>query len=365
MGGSDFVERNAPENTPPICNPRPLNIELGKRPSSLERGLSIFILLILGGIATTIWGLQSRHHPANDSLLSHSTFTPEPLPGGVSQKAGFSAPENLTPSGPVEVFSPQHLSDKINGKAELYLSSGVIELTTQRFRVKNASGAWIEVFHYDMGKPANGFAVYSAQMRDDGVQISLTPFSYRTENSHFFLDGSTYVEIIGSGSTPEEMDARAALAEALVAASPDSSDALDELSLFPGPHLKKESISLISNDAFGFQGLDHVFTATYDLDGVEVGMFLSRRGSASEAAGLAVAYLAFLLENGGRPVSSNEFSLETARFVEILDTFELIVTIGPMLAGVRDAQDQATAERLGRLLVDHLVDTQRTGEVPQ
>ncbi len=342
-----------------------MNIKARKRPGRLERRLSIFILLILGGIAATLWGLQSRHHPANDSLLSHSPFTPEPLPGGVSQKAGFLAPENLAPSGPVEVFSPEHLSDKINGKAELYLSAGVIELTTQRFKVKNAPGAWIEVFHYDMGKTANGFAVYSAQMRDDGVQISLTPFSYRTENAHFFLDGRTYVEIIGSGSTPEEMDARAALAEALVAASPDSSDALDELSLFPGPHLKKESISLISNDAFGFQGLDHVFTATYDFNGVGVAMFLSRRGSASEAAGLAVAYHAFLLENGGRPVSSNEFSPETARFVEILGTFELVVTIGPVLAGVRDAQDQATAERLGRLLVDHLVNTQRTGEVLQ
>ncbi len=76
-----------------------------------------------------------------------------------------------------------------------------------------------------MGKPANGFSVYSAQMRADGVRLSLTPFSYRTENAHFFLDGSTYVEIIGSGITQGEMAAREALAQALVGANPGSEEA--------------------------------------------------------------------------------------------------------------------------------------------
>jgi len=241
----------------------------------------------------------------------------------------------------------------------------VVKLTTQRFRLKGASDAWIEVFQYDMGKPVNGFAVYSAQMRDDGPRLNLTPFSYRTENGHFFLNGHTYVEIIGSGSTQQETAAREALAEALVAANPDSSGVFDELLLFPEPNLNRESISLISTDAFGFEGLDNVFTASYDLSGIELTVFLSQRESPSKAMAHALAYYTFLLANGGKAVESKAFNAETARLVEILDTFELIVTKGAILAGVREAPDQAAAERLGRLLVDHLVETQRTGEATQ
>jgi hypothetical protein len=344
---------------------RTLNIATRKKTGSLERGLSIFVLFILGGIGATVFGLQFRHNPANDSLLVRGTSSPDPSPERVSQGIGFPAPENLFPAGPAEFFPPENLSDKINGKAELYLSSGVRKLTTQRFRLKGASDAWIEIFRYDMGKTTNGFAVYSAQMRDDGVRLNLTPFSYRTENGHFFLHGHTYVEIIGSGSTQEEMDAREALAEALVAANPGSSEVFDELLLFPEPNLNSESISLISTDAFGFEGLDNVFTASYGLGGIEVTVFLSRRESPSEATAYASAYYTFLLANGGKAVESKAFNAETARLVEILDTFELIVTKGAILAGVREAPDQAAAETLGRLLVDHLVETQRRGEATQ
>jgi hypothetical protein len=343
---------------------RALNIETRRRPSRLERGLSMLVLLILGGIGVTVFGLQFRHNPANESLLMHGTFPLAPPPDGMARGIGFAAPDNLAPSGPVEVFSPENLSDKIDGKAEFYLSSGVVRLTTQRFRLKIPAGAWIEVFQYDMGKPRNGFAVYSGQLRDDAVRLDLAPFSYRTENGHFFLDGHTYVEIIGSGGTQAETAAREAVAKAILAASPDSSEGFDEFHLFPEPFLNRASISLISADAFGFKGFDNVFTASYEMDHMVVTVFLSRRESPSEATSVALAYYAFLMENGGRAVASSAFNPETTHLVEILDEFELIITEGKILAGVREAPDQATAERLGRLLVDHIAESRRTGKTP-
>jgi hypothetical protein len=341
---------------------RTLNIETRTRPSGFETGLSIFVLFILGGIGAALFGLQFRHNPANDSLFMHTSESQSPNALQPSQgiRLELPTPGNLVPSGPVEVFSPENLSDKIDGKAELYLSSGVKKLTTQRFRLRDASDAWMEIFQYDMGTPRNGFAVYSGQMRRDGVRLKLTPFSYRTENALFFLDGPTYVEIIGSGSTREEMTAREALARALVGASPRSSETFGELLLFPEPHLDRESISLISTDAFGFERFDNVFTAFYDLGGFRVTAFLSRRESASEAAELASAYHTFLLENGGKALESIPLNGEKAHLVEILDAFELIMTKGPILAGVREAPDQITAESLGRLLMDRLAETQRT-----
>jgi len=96
---------------------RTLNIAPRKRPGSLERGLSIFVLLILGGIGVTVFGLQFRHNPANDSLLVQGTSALDPSPDRVSQEIGFPAPESLVPAGPAEFFSPENLSNKINGKA--------------------------------------------------------------------------------------------------------------------------------------------------------------------------------------------------------------------------------------------------------
>jgi hypothetical protein len=344
-----------------------LNIEHRKKPSNLETGLSIFILLFLGGTGATVFALQFRHNPANDSLRLYIAGLKTPTPDRSSQGINLDlpTPNNLVPSGPVEVFTTENLSDKINGKAEFYLSSGVKRLATRRFRLENAPDAWIEVFLYDMGKPRNGFAVYSGQRREDGLALSLAPFSYRTENAHYFLNGHTYVEIIGSGSTQEEIAAREALAQAIIGANPGSEDAFDELRLFPDPHLDKHSISLISTNAFGFEGLDNVFTALYDVDGIKVMVFLSLRESSSQAKARASAYHAFLLRNGGKSVPPKAFSPEMAQIVEILDTYELIIAKGPILAGVRDAPDQATAERLGRLLMDRLVEAQRPGEPAQ
>ena len=346
---------------------RTLNIKTNRSPSSLERGLSIFVLFILGGIGATVFGLQFRHNPANDSLLTHGSGSRTPDPGRPSQgiNVDFPTPGNLVPSGPVEFFSPENLSDKIDGKAELYLSSGMKKLTTQRFRLKDPSDAWMEVFQYDMGKSRNGFAVYSEQMRDDGVRLNLTPFSYRTENGHYFLNGHMYVEIIGSGSTQEEMAARATLAQAIVGENPGSSEIFDELLLFPEPYLNKASISLISTDAFGFEGLDNVFTASYEVDHIGATVFLSRRESPSKAAELASAYYTFLLENGGKAVESKAFNGENARLVEILDAFELIVSKGLIFGGVREAPDQTIAEKLGWLLMDRLAETQRKEETAQ
>ena len=45
-----------------------------------------------------------------------------------------------------EIFEAQNLSDKINGKAELYLSAGFVRLISQRFKDERGSDLWIEAF---------------------------------------------------------------------------------------------------------------------------------------------------------------------------------------------------------------------------
>ena len=54
----------------------------------------------------------------------------------------MSAPEN---------FRPDDVYNKIDGKADLYLTAGFVHMTCQRFELKAANDDWMEWFVYDMG----------------------------------------------------------------------------------------------------------------------------------------------------------------------------------------------------------------------
>ena len=84
---------------------------------------------------------------------------------------------------------------------------------------------------------------------------------------------------------------------------------------------------MIAANAFGFESLDKVFTAFYQTGEAEAMAFVSSRSSAQEAADLAAAYQKFLLAFDGRVVDA-ELPIEGAKMIEILDTYEIIFTIG-------------------------------------
>ena len=95
-----------------------------------------------------------------------------------SGTAAFSLPER---------FGPETLYEKINGRADLYLSSGFASLKTQRFGVDEAAGAWVELYIYDMTTPENAFSVFSMQRREDAQAAGTVPNGYRTENAQFLV----------------------------------------------------------------------------------------------------------------------------------------------------------------------------------
>jgi hypothetical protein len=107
----------------------------------------------------------------------------------------------------------------------------------------------------------------------------------------------------------------------------------------------QNSISLVASDAFGFERFDQVFTARYTMDGAEIMAFISNRSAAGKAIELARAYQKFLLAFGGRKIEI-ELSMKNAMMVEILDTYEVIFSQGPYIAGVREAEDKTQAKAL-------------------
>lgn len=312
-------------------------------------------MLILATIATFIFLRQFRYSPA---ILQDDQIVSYPAKRFASSETEQirvlkSFPQNLTPLSPPEVFGPLNLSDKIDGKAGLYLSAGFKRLESQRFKTDKDSTAWMEVFIYDMGNSENAFSVFSAQQRDDGKPADLGQFSYRTQNALYWVHGPYYLEIIGSAPTEENMMAMQLFAEAFIRNIEVETKSIAERDLFPSNGLDQNSIVLIPDNAFGYEGFDRVYIAGYKINDAELTAFISRRKTALQAEKLASAYHRFLLAFGGEKQASSPL-IANARVVMILDTYEVIFSQGPYIAGVREATDTAQAINLAVTLKKNL-----------
>jgi len=260
-------------------------------------------------------------------------------------------PALLRPMGPPQVFGPDRLADKIDGKAPLYLSAGFQELASQRFVLAGQPDQWFAFNRYRMGDPGGAFAVFSAQRRSGAHAADVTKYSYGTENALFVAHGPYYLELVGSGPGDALRRAMMQAAQAFVRGHRVADVSEEPGDLFPPRGLDRGSVTLLAEDAFGFAGLDRVTTAMYHLDGKELMAFAARRSGPREAAQLAEAYLVFLRRFGAEDFTGKmPPDLAGARLVRIMDAWELVFTRGPILAGVHEAPDASSALELGRRL---------------
>lgn len=324
-----------------------------------ETFVGLAVLVLLAVIAAGVFLRQFQYDPAAFVATVSEAARLSLQPAGDSTEAELRAvvPQGWEPMTPSETFNADNLSDKINGKAELYLSAGFQGLWSQRFKKAGKPESWVEIFIYDMGEARNAFSVFSMQRRVDGRDIELGQFAYTTGNALFFVHGSNYVEMIATdGSLGEEMLAmgRNFTEQRSMEAESKESEPVGEMALFPPDGLKAETVALHSADVFGFDRLDNTFTAEYDIEGQSVTAFLSSRRSPEEASELAEAYRSFLIGLGGSDIAPG-VDIPGARLVQVFDTFELIFTRGNVLAGVHDATSADIARHLGPSLYEALV----------
>jgi hypothetical protein len=346
------------------CLPQPamqlndLNVTSENRKNSRQQTISsLAILFMLLVIATGIYLAQFNFNP---SVLQNSAFSPTESNSGTPSPAApaeslIPLPPGVVPLSAPESFDAQSLSDKINGKAELYLSAGFVSLNTQRFKDDKGSDFWVEAYIYDMDQGQNAFSVFSAQRREGSAPLELTPHAYRTRNALYLVHGGYYIEIIASEATDRVQGPMMLLAENFIGNTVAQTVAIDEQSLFPVQGLAPDSISLISSDAFGFDRLDQIYVAEYEFGDVQMMAFLSRRQDSREARELASAYQKFLTDFGGRHFN-DDLPIKDAGLVEILDTYEVIFSNGPFLAGVREAENKQLAVDLAVRLYEKLTD---------
>lgn len=334
--------------------------EIKTKAASKQTLLSLIILGTLAIIAGGVFMAQFSYYPAVQQVVSPLPAGDQgnPVPSVASEPSLISLPAGQSPLTPMEAFDAATLSDKINGKAELYLSAGFKRLHSQRLQAETAGDVWMEVFVYDMQTPQNAFAVFSAQRRADAQKLEMGQYGYQTANALFFVHGPYYVEIVASDRSEAIRQSMHTLAESFINAHPVQTQTIDEKALFPRDGLIEDSIALVSADAFGYERFDNIFTATYQLGNTQLVAYLSRRQSMGEAQELATTYADFLMTFGGSPAESDP-AIPAARMIYILDTYEIVFSHGRYLVGVREAPEKQPAQQLALQLFNGIKEAAR------
>jgi hypothetical protein len=319
-----------------------------------ETMMGILILIGLAWIGYLVFEQQFKFNAALliDTASSPAAAAPLQTPAPIASPMSNFLPENLAPLSAPENFNPDTLSDKIDGRAELYLSAGVVGLQCQRFARPDDPSAWIEVSIYDMGGARNAFAVYGIQRREDSQDIDVADFAYKTPNALFFVRGKYYVELVAAAVSEQTSADMEALAKRFCDNFKGDRKSVPEAGLFPTDGLIPGSMILYMKDGLGFEKFDSLFIASYKVGESEATAFLTVRKTDAEAADLVKAYAAHLLANGG--VEEQTAGADSwARLFNLFGTYELVFANGPTVAGVHEA-DKVAAEKLGSMLLKNL-----------
>lgn len=249
----------------------------------------------------------------------------------------------------VESFDANTLADKIDGRAEMYLTTGFVGLRYARVRSIEDPALYFEVYDYDMETFRNAFSVLSRQLRPDSdAHEDDLGYDLLEEGSSFFVSGTHYLELVAGASLPAVAAAVRAWGDCYRAEHTSRADAIVEASRLPTGGRIPGSLTLLPVSAFGFHRLDGVVAARYQSGDRESMAFVSIRRNDSEAAELAAAFAAFLVENGGKESQSTR--VPGARVVNVLDGWDVVFARGRVLAGVHDSPTLETAEALAEML---------------
>ena len=327
------------------------------RARRLESVISICILAILFLIGLGIFIKQSDYDMSRfgmDTTITELSSAMLEANGEEETTLSSMVPAGFETLSKTEVYHPENLYEKINGKAPLYTESGFEELSTQRFVSISDQSLWMELFVYDMATVRNAFSVYSVQRRAEGELFAPVRFAYKTGNALYLVHGKYYIELVGSSESAELFRATAEVARKIRAnLVVDYDTEIAELALFPRENLVWESIKLYPANAFGFEGLTDTFSAQYKFGSDTITAFLSSRTDPQEAQTVAESYYNFLIDNGGAAKQPANKILR-GKIVDFYDTTEIVFAIGSFVGGVHEAENQQAAEKLAEILINKL-----------
>jgi hypothetical protein len=321
-------------------------------------GACLLTILFLTGLGILI--KQSYYDMSRLGISQDAKSEPRTSVRGVESQTESLIPTGFKSPSQAEIYNPESLYEKINGKSPLYLESGFVELFTQRFISNNDEGLWMELFVYNMATIKNAFSVYSLQKRPDVELLPSMQFAYKTSNGLYLVHGKYYIEMLGSAESSELLGAMEKVIQKICSSLPVDKDAtIDEMTLFPAENLVPGSSRLYLTNAFGFEGLTDTFAVKYQFADETVTAFLSKKKSATEAITAFENYYKFLLDNGGKEIQTTN---PNTKFVDFYGTLEIISMAEPFVFGIHEAENPKLAEKLYKNILCKLLEPTETSQ---
>jgi hypothetical protein len=304
--------------------------------------VGLAILLALAAIGAALLLQQYRYDPQRFRLGI--------VPGALSgPDDGLVLPPGAIAVSPQERFDSTTLSDKIDGRADLYLAAGFQGLRCRRFAATLGDPDVVEACVYDLGSPQNAYSAWSQQRRTGAPDALIGPHSYAVSNGLFVATGRFYLEILAARGGASALALARSFAGAFASANAGDGSAAAQGALLPAEGRVDGTEALLATSAFGLDGFDRVHIARYRIQDKEATAFVCSRGTPEEAAALAAAWRDALVAQGAVAIAAptgipGAWALDAAGWTEIA------FTRGTLVAGIHEADSRSVADALAASL---------------
>ena len=246
--------------------------------------------------------------------------------------AGF-APDGWNLFDKVNLFTADNLYERINGRAELYLSYDVTELTIATFEKIADIGEFIELSIFDMGNPTNAFGIFSVERFQGETPLDLGRISYSSGSNVYIWKGKYYITIVASDTTEELRLISLDMARKVTASLASSSEPVWGLSVLPQDGLIPDSIQYFKVDAMGLDFMQNTYTAKYQKRDAEITVFLSQQDNSDTAWNTMLSFIEQSDKYGQG--STREIKNDIEFFLcDMNGTYDVIFKRGRLVGGV-------------------------------
>jgi len=265
------------------------------------------------------------------------------------------APAEWKPLGNVTQFTADSLYEKIDGRAEQYIDYKFVRLTCLSLVNAQDSKQFIDVYLYDMGRPAQAFGVFSVERSEGLPSVSLGREGYRVEASYFFWKGRYYVQLLASGKGAELAQVGLNVARALERRLKDDGEPLWGLKALPEKDRIRGTVQYFLIDAMSLDFMKDTFIAQYRKGEAKVTAFLSKQSSLDAAVKTLVSYEAYLKKTG-KVIDKRETGVYTLVTGDMGGTFDIVFRKGKLIGGVTMVETRSIGEKAALDLLAALQD---------
>lgn len=253
-----------------------------------------------------------------------------------------------------EIYTPENLSDYINGGARPYVEYGFDQMIHAVYAHKTEPGRRMVIDIYEMDSPLAAYGIYSTMRPPgaDGVQLGTSGFW--AGGLLCFAKNRIYAAIQTPGETASDYASAMLIGGFLDRQIKLPDDPPEMVNAFPDEDLVKYSIRYLAGDMLGHRFLGAGWQATYRYRGVTHEVFVIPCDDQPAALERYEKLASYIRESG--EIIRQVPNIGRAALVGKAKTFgRVFVTCsGRLLVGTLDCYDDERSLRLCRQLIEYV-----------